>query len=335
MAVFDSLHITAVAEAGAALLPVSQILTLLALPLALLLAAFEWWHFRGTDVFELKDSLASVVMGAAYILVAEGFVVIAVVVPVFEWLYQYRLMTQAISPLSLLVLFLVVDLCFYLFHLAAHRVRFMWGVHEVHHASEHFNYTVAFRQSILYAFVGVYAFFIPAVLLGFPPEWVLGTLAVNLLYQLLMHTQWVGRLPAPVEWLFNTPSNHSVHHARNPRYVDRNMGGVLMIWDHLFGTYAAEDPAEPPDYGVVSQIDKPPSYNPVVLTFREYASIIADMARPGPLAQRLKHLWGPPEWVRPTVSLAAGTARKREGPADAESIPYGVLNPAGRRGASS
>jgi sterol desaturase/sphingolipid hydroxylase (fatty acid hydroxylase superfamily) len=317
-----------------ALLPVSQILTLLALPLALLLAAFEWWHFRGTEVFELKDSLASVVMGAAYILVAEGFVVIAVVVPVFEWLFQYRLMTQVISPLSLLVLFLVVDLCFYLFHLAAHRVRFMWGVHEVHHASEHFNYTVAFRQSILYAFVGVYAFFIPAVLLGFPAEWVLGTLAVNLLYQLLNHTQWVGRLPAPVEWLFNTPSNHSVHHARNPRYVDRNMGGVLMIWDHLFGTYAAEDPEEPPDYGVVSQIDKPPSYNPAILTFREYASIIADMAEPGPLAQRLKHLWGPPEWVRPTAPSAAGTARKREGPADAGSVSYGALNPADRRRAS-
>ncbi len=334
MDVFASLQISTLARDGFALLPVSQVLTLLALPLALLLAAFEWRHFRGTDVFEFRDTLASVVMGVGYILVAEGIVVIAVVVPVFEWLYQYRLMTQAISPLSLLVLFLVVDLCFYLFHLAAHRVRFMWGVHEVHHASEHFNFTVAFRQSILYAFVGVYAFFIPAVLLGFPPEWVLGTLAVNLLYQLLMHTQWVGRLPAPVEWLFNTPSNHSVHHARNPRYVDRNMGGVLMIWDHLFGTYAAEDPEEPPDYGVVSQIDRPPSYNPVVLTFREYARIIADIAPPGPLAQRLKHLWGPPEWERPPASLAAGTVHERDGPTGAESIPHGVLNLADRPGAS-
>ncbi len=334
MQAIDTLQIAALFQEGLGTLPVSQILMLLALPLALLLAAFESWHFRGTRTFALKDSLASIVMGAGYVLVAEGVVVIAVVVPFFDWLYQFRLVTQAISPLSLLLLFLLVDLSFYLFHLAAHRVRFLWGVHEVHHASEHFNFTVAFRQSVLYAFVGVYAFFIPAVLLGFSTEWVLGTLAVNLLYQLLMHTQWVGRLPAPVEWLFNTPSNHRVHHGRNPGYVDRNMGGVLMLWDHLFGTYAAEDPEEPPDYGVVSQIDRPPSYNPVVLTFREYARLVRDMARPGPLAQRLKHLWGPPEWIRPPVPAAAGGVHKRNDRRDAEGIPYGMLKPTDGRGGS-
>ena len=134
------------------------------------------------------------------------------------------------------------------------------GVHEVHHASEYFNFTVAFRQSVLYAIVGIYAFFLPALVLGFSPQWVLGMLAANLAVQILVHTQWVQRLPAPVEWLFNTPSNHRVHHGRNPRYIDPNMGSVLMIWDHLVGTYAAEDPAEPSQYGVVSQINKPPNY---------------------------------------------------------------------------
>ena len=279
-------------------LPVSLTLMLIALPLTLLLAAVEWWNFRDTDRFGLKDSLASMVLGTSYILIAEGIVVIAIVVPTFHWLYQYRLMTVTISPLSILLLFLMVDFCFYLFHLAAHRVRFLWGVHEVHHASEYFNFTVAFRQSTLYAFVGVYGFFAPAVLLGYAPEWVLGMLASNLLYQLLVHTQWVGRLPGAVEWIFNTPSNHSVHHARNPRYIDRNLGGVLMIWDHLFGTYAAEDEAEAPEYGVVSQIAKPPCFNPLTLTFREYGRMFADVARPGPLSQRLKHLWGPPDWER-------------------------------------
>jgi len=298
----ESAQLVVIAQYLIAELPTSQILMLLALPLTLLLAAAEWWHFRAADNFNLRDSLASIVLGLSYVTVAEGFVVIAVVVPVFHWFYQLRLTTMTISPLSLLALFLVVDFCFYLFHLAAHRVRFLWGVHEVHHASEHFNFTVAFRQSVLYAFVGVYAFFLPALLIGFPPEWVLGTLAVNLLFQLLVHTQWLDRLPAPIEWLFNTPSNHRVHHARNPRYVDRNMGGVLMLWDHLFGTYAAEAAEEPPDYGVVSQVNKPACYNPITLTFREYRRIFDDMARPGPLTQRLKHLWGPPEWVRPGVT---------------------------------
>ena len=191
-----------------------------------------------------------------------------------------------------------MDFLFYLFHLAAHRIRFLWGVHEVHHASEHFNFTVAFRQSMLYAFVGVYLFFVPALLLGFPPHWVLLMLAANLVFQIFPHTQWFGRFPAPIEWLLNTPSNHRVHHGRNPRYVDRNMGGVLMVWDHLFGTYAAEDPDEAPEYGVVALKGSSPGYNPITLTLREYRDMLRDMAAPGPLSQRLKHLWAPPEWQR-------------------------------------
>ena len=138
-----------------AALPASQLLTLSALPIILLLATVEWFHFRRTDIFEVRDSAASIAMGAVYVLVAEGVMVVALVLPAYEWLYQFRLLSLEMTSASLLTLFLLVDFCFYLFHLAAHRVRFLWGVHEVHHASEHFNYTVAFRQSVLYAFVGV------------------------------------------------------------------------------------------------------------------------------------------------------------------------------------
>ena len=285
-----------------ATLPASQLLTLSALPIILLLATVEWFHFRRTDIFEVRDSAASIAMGAVYVLIAEGVMVVALVLPVYEWLYQFRLFSLEMTPASLLVLFLLVDFCFYLFHLAAHRVRFLWGVHEVHHASEHFNYTVAFRQSVLYAFVGVYIFFIPAVMLGFTPESVLLMLAANLIFQIFPHTQWFGRFPEPIEWVFNTPSNHRVHHGRNPAYVDRNMGGVLMLWDHLFGTYAVESPDEQIDYGVVSLADSTPGYNPIKLTFREYARMLKDLSRPGPLSLRLKHLWGPPEWERPAIA---------------------------------
>ena len=288
-----------------ATLPTSQLLTLSALPIILLLAAVEWFHFRRTEIFELRDSATSIAMGAVYILMAEGVMVVALVLPAYEWLYQFRVITQDLTPASLLLLFLLVDFCFYLFHLSAHRVRFLWGVHEVHHASEHFNYTVAFRQSVLYAFVGVYIFFVPAVMLGFTPESVLLMLAANLIYQIFPHTQWFGRFPEPIEWVFNTPSNHRVHHGRNPGYVDRNMGGVLMIWDHLFGTYAAESPDEEVEYGVVSLINSTPGFNPIKLTFREYIRMFQDVCRPGPLRLRLKHLWGAPEWERPSVKPAA------------------------------
>lgn len=283
----------------ATMLPASQLLMGVALPFTLILAAVEWLHFRHSDVYEFRDTLASVTMGAGYICLAEGFVVVALVYPAYEWLYQFRLFTQALTPLNLIILFLLVDFCFYLFHLAAHRIRFLWGVHEVHHASEHFNYTVAFRQSVLYAIVGVYAFFIPPVLLGFSPESVLVTLAINLIFQIFPHTQWVSRLPGAIEWVFNTPSNHRVHHGRNPRYVDRNMGGVLMIWDHIFGTYAEESPDEPPEYGVVSLENSAPGFNPITLTFREYIHMFKDASQAGPIRHRLKHLWGPPEWKRP------------------------------------
>jgi sterol desaturase/sphingolipid hydroxylase (fatty acid hydroxylase superfamily) len=287
-----------------AALPASQLLTLSALPIILLLATVEWFHFRRSDIFEVRDSAASIAMGAVYVLVAEGVMVVALVLPAYEWLYQFRLLSLELTPAGLLVLFLLVDFCFYLFHLAAHRVRFLWGVHEVHHASEHFNYTVAFRQSVLYAFAGVYIFFIPAVMLGFTPESVLLMLAANLVFQIFPHTQWFGRFPKPIEWLFNTPSNHRVHHGRNPDYVDRNMGGVLMIWDHLFGTYAVESPDEQVEYGVVSLADSKPGFNPIVLTFREYISMFKDASRPGPMRLRLRHFWGPPEWKRP--ALASG-----------------------------
>ena len=289
----------------AAALPASQLLTLSALPIILLLATVEWFHFRRTDIYEVRDSAASITMGAVYVLVAEGVMVVALVLPAYEWLYQFRLFSPELTPASLLVLFLLVDFCFYLFHLAAHRVRFLWGVHEVHHASEHFNYTVAFRQSVLYAFVGVYIFFIPAVMLGFTPESVLLMLAANLIFQIFPHTQWFGRFPKPVEWVFNTPSNHRVHHGRNPCSVDRYMGGVLMVWDHLFGTYAVESPDEQVEYGVVSLINLAPGFNPIKLTFREYTGMFKDISRPGPLSCRLKHLWAPPEWERPATAPEA------------------------------
>ncbi len=280
-------------------LPGGQLLMLLAMPAAFLLAAIEWWYYRHSDKYDLKDSMASVAMGSAYILLAEGLIVGALVIPGYEWLYQFRLYTITMNPASFIGLFLLVDFFFYLFHTATHRIRFLWGVHEVHHASEHFNYTVAFRQSVVYAFVGAYMFFIPPILLGFSPAWMMLILAANLILQILVHTQAVPRLPGWIEWTFNTPSNHRVHHARNDQYIDRNMGGLLMIWDHLFGTYAAEDPHQPPEYGVVAMMGKSPGYNPVVLTFREYGDMMRDIARPGPLSHRLKHLWGPPEWQRP------------------------------------
>ena len=128
--------------------------------------------------------------------------------------------------------------------------------------------------------------------IGFLPEHIILVVAVNLAYQFFVHTQAVPKL-GWFEKLFNTPSHHRVHHARNPRYIDRNYGGVLIIWDRLFGSFVEE--AEPYDYGIVRQIR---TRNPFVLMFHEWRDMFADALRPGPLRQRLRHFWAPPEWER-------------------------------------
>ncbi len=265
------------------------------LPFFGLSAVIEAWRFHGTGIYSLKDSAASMALGASYVTL-EVVVNALFVYAAMGWVHQFRLMDIAITPLSFVLLFVLVDFLFYVYHVTAHKVRWFWATHVVHHASEHMNFTTAGRQSTLYAFSGLFAFFLPAVVLGFEPAWVLFALATNLSYQWFIHTQWIKKLPRPIEFIFNTPSHHRVHHGRNPEYIDRNFGGTFIIWDRLFGTFVEEREDLPPEYGITRQIH---SYNPITLTLHEFIALFRDMAKPGPLWLRLKHLWATPEWERP------------------------------------
>ena len=271
-----------------------QWLLFILFPFFMMVVAAEWWHYRGTNIYKLKDSLASATLGVSY-LILEVLLYALFVWSIFDWVYQFRLMTIEINPLSFLLLYLAVDFLFYVYHRTAHQVRWFWASHCVHHASEYMNFTTAMRQSALYPLAFVWAFFLPLTVIGYPREWIFFALALNLAYQFFIHTQWIDKLPKPVEWLFNTPSHHRVHHGRNPRYIDRNYGGTLIIFDRIFGTFTEEDPEEKPQYGITRQIY---SYNPVWLTLHEWVDLFRDMAKPGPLRQRLKHLWAGPEWQR-------------------------------------
>ncbi len=264
-----------------------------------LLAAQRRAHYR------LADSLASIGLGGIY-LVVDALLVALLVLPVYHGVYQLRLFDFAMTPLAFVLLFFGLELCFYAFHRASHRIRWFWAAHVVHQASEQMNFTTASRQSLFYGFAGNWLFYLPLVWLGFAPQWVLFMFSASLAYQYFIHTQAVGRLWRPLEWLLNTPSHHRVHHGRNPQYIDRNYGGVLILYDRLFGTFAEED--EPVEYGITRPVR---SFNPLWLNLHEWIDLFRDIARPGPLYQRLRHLWMPPEWQRPEMLDERDAQRSR------------------------
>ncbi|WP_294638485.1 sterol desaturase family protein [uncultured Aquabacterium sp.] len=261
-------------------------------PLFLMVVALEAWRWRGHGRYDWRDSLDSLNLGGIYTLVDVAFVVF-MVLPAMNWVAQHRLTHIEVTPLRFALLYLGVEFCYYWFHRASHRIRWFWCAHVVHHGSEHMNFTTAMRQSWLYPVAGNWLFYLPMVWIGFEPRWVLLALSCNLAYQFFIHTQWVGKLHPVIEYVFNTPSHHRAHHGRNPRYIDRNYGGTLIVFDRLFGTFVEE--TEAPDYGLVRQVH---SHNPVWLTVHEWVAMVRDMLQPGPLAARLKHLWAPPEWER-------------------------------------
>lgn len=265
-------------------------------PIFLLFVAIEWWHMRRTGQHHIhngQDMMTSINLGSVYSLV-DVLMLYVLVLPAMDWLYQHRWFTIDISVGSFVALFLGVEFLYYWFHRASHRIRWFWCAHVAHHASEYMNFTTALRQSWLYAVAGNWLFYTPMVLLGFEPRWVMFAYALSLFYQFFVHTQWVKHLPRPIEFVFNTPSHHRVHHGRNPAYIDKNYGGVLIIFDRLFGTFEPE--VEAPDYGLVHPML---SHNLIWLTIHEWVAMLRDVLRPAPWRVRLKCIWGPPGWEPP------------------------------------
>jgi sterol desaturase/sphingolipid hydroxylase (fatty acid hydroxylase superfamily) len=242
--------------------------------------------------FEWRDVIANINLGGAYQLfelLAHALVVGAAV----NWFWRHRLFDIPVNGWTLGPLFVLQEFCYYWFHRTSHTVRWFWSAHVVHHSEERMNMSTAMRQSLLYVVTGWWLFFMPMVLLGVPPAVVFILYGCNLSYQFFIHTESVGKLHPWIEYVFDTPSHHRVHHGRNPQYLDKNFGGVLIVFDRWFGTYAEE--IEPVEYGIVHPIH---SRNLLVLNFHEFLSMWRDALRPGPLGQRLKHLWMPPDWTR-------------------------------------
>ena len=187
--------------------------------------------------------------------------------------------------------FLGVDFFYYWFHRVSHESNLPWGAHIVHHQSEEFNLAVALRQGAFQPFFS-WLFYLPLAWLGFPPAMFLTCSSVNTLYQFWIHTRAIGRL-GPLEWVFNTPSHHRVHHGRNPRYIDKNYAGSLIVWDRLFGSFEPE--AEEVVYGITKPVR---SWNPLWVHFSHWAGLVK-RSRGAPSLLAVAKLWLAPPGYQP------------------------------------
>ena len=243
-------------------------------------------HYRASDTF------ASLGMQAGNI--AMNLMMAAVVFAGLSWAYRFRLFTiSPSSPWAWVAIFFLDDFIYYWFHRISHECCFWWAAHVNHHSSREYNLSTALRQSWSSVIVGTWTPWIPLALLGFSPGMILAQQGFNLFYQFWIHTEAIHRMPIWFEYLFNTPSHHRVHHASNPRYLNRNYAGVLMVWDRLFGTFAAEQNKEPPHYGIVKNIE---TFNPIRIAFHEWASIVREVRVSHSLREAISVIFGPPGW---------------------------------------
>jgi sterol desaturase/sphingolipid hydroxylase (fatty acid hydroxylase superfamily) len=248
-----------------------------------------YWRKRRPEIYSWIDTISN--GGLALMHQGADAVAWALVIGIYYLVYQHRLFDLPTSAWTIAGLFLAQDFFYYFFHRASHRIRWMWASHVTHHSSESLNLSTAFRQSLTYPISGMWLFWLPLAWLGFEPTNIIAVVAINLGFQFFVHTQAIGRL-GWAEHIFNTPSHHRVHHARNAKYIDRNYAGVLIIWDKLFGSFVEEDPAVPCEYGIIGQVH---SYNPLKLTFHEWIDMLRDAARAGGMRAALAQLFGPPE----------------------------------------
>jgi sterol desaturase/sphingolipid hydroxylase (fatty acid hydroxylase superfamily) len=210
---------------------------------------------------------------------------------VFDWLWARRLYTMPLESVWVwLTLFVGLEFLYYWMHRADHRVRWLWASHAVHHSPNELNLSAAYRLGFTGRLSFAPLFLAPLVLAGFPPLVVGGALALNLLYQFWLHASWMPRL-GPLEWIFNTPAHHRVHHASNPEYLDANFGGVLIVFDRLFGTLRVERADVSIRYGLAEPMK---SYNPFVIGLHEWMLIAHDIAASSTWREALRSAFGPP-----------------------------------------
>lgn len=234
--------------------------------------AITSYFIRRDGYYEKNDTIVNLVVAGGYAVasMSYGVVIVILLVPVwkatpFRWSMDHWWHWA--------IMFVANDFCFYWSHRVSHEVRFMWASHAVHHNSTKLNLSTGMRNSWIGGAMD-WVFFAPVVALGFHPAYLFAIVPIASGWDYMCHTPYIGKLPG-LDFVFNTPSNHRVHHATNKQYLDRNLGGMLIIWDRIFGTYAAED--EKPVIGATEMPDRP--NNPIHVEFYIWAALLRDAFR--------------------------------------------------------
>jgi sterol desaturase/sphingolipid hydroxylase (fatty acid hydroxylase superfamily) len=306
--------------------------TTLAIPVFILSVAWEWWAVktgRAAGRYDTKDAIVSLAMGLGSVVADTALASVGLWMLMLFW--PYRLFEIPVTWWSFLLVFLGYDLIYYWKHRFAHTVRWFWAEHVTHHSSTHYNLTTALRQPWFGPMTGLVMISAPLVMLGFHPAFIGFAAGVNLLYQYWIHTETIKRMPSWFEWLLNTPSNHRVHHATNPRYLDANFAGTLIIWDRMFGTFVEELEEDRPRYGIVKNIG---TFNPLKVAFHEWIGMFKDAFSPGLTpSERMNYLIKPPGWSHDgsrdtSETLKAAYVRRNPSEAGKPGLPSATAEPA-------
>jgi len=259
------------------------------------------------DSYIFIDAASSIGMGLGSMII--NLLMKAVAFTFYLFLYEYRLFDLGWHWWVFVLLFFADDFTFYWHHRLSHEVRVLWSCHVNHHSSVKYTLATALRQSWGEQFYK-YIWWAWLPLVGFHPIQILMMISISLVYQFWIHTELIYKFPAFIEFIFNTPSHHRVHHASNIRYLDKNHGGILIIWDRLFGTFSEELETEKPIYGITSNIN---TYNLFKIASHEFIAILHDVRRANNWSDKIKYFFYPPGWSHDGNDMRAKTLRSKMG----------------------
>jgi sterol desaturase/sphingolipid hydroxylase (fatty acid hydroxylase superfamily) len=257
------------------------------------------WKLQ-SDQNVIKDMMANFTVGL--IILPVGLLMKGVAFSLYTLVYHFAFFKPESTIWLFIVAFIACDFVMYLFHLLGHKSRIFWAAHVTHHSSVHFNLSVGIRVNFfhtLYRFL----FWAPLCLFGIPPWMILLNETISYLWNVVIHTERVKKLGI-LDFILNTPSNHRVHHGSNPQYLDKNLGGILIVFDHLFGTYQKEE--EKPVYGITHNIH---THNPAKILLHEYHDIWQQLPKIPTWKGKLQYLFlspGSGKWksqVSPAISV--------------------------------